>query len=133
MLNNVDAMTVEIVRAQLDRASQDRVQLQSIPLWRHLARETEKVLHDLLGPLRLLQDHAQVLAGCLRQFRIFHQQVGKTQNGRQGIVDLVGDTGNQLAYSSHFSACTSLSRNTAESVMSVNTAMMLVKMPCSSR
>ena len=54
MLNNVDAMTVEIVRAQLDRASQDRVQLQSIPLWRHLARETEKVLHDLLGPLRLL-------------------------------------------------------------------------------
>ena len=71
------------------------IQLQRLSLRRHLPRKAEQVLHDLLGALRLLQNYAQVFARALGHFRIFHQQVGKSQNGRQRIVDLVGYAGNQ--------------------------------------
>src|SRR6202035_3292373 len=45
-----------------------------------LAREAEQVLYDLLGALRLLQNHPQVFPGALRHLSIFHKQVCEAQN-----------------------------------------------------
>ncbi len=71
-------------------------------LRRHLAGEAEQVLHDLLGALRLLQNHAHVFTGGLGQVGILHQQIGEAQNRGQRIVHFVSDAGNQLADRRHF-------------------------------
>ena len=52
VLDDIDAVTVEIVRTQLNGAPQNKIQLHRIALRWHLAREAEQVLHDLLGTLR---------------------------------------------------------------------------------
>jgi hypothetical protein len=59
MFDDFHSVTVEVVRTQLDGAAQDQVELHGIALRRHLAGKAEQVLHDLLGALRLLQDHAK--------------------------------------------------------------------------
>ena len=91
MLHDLDPVAVEVIGAQLDSAAQDAVQLHGLALGRHLAGKAEQVLHDLLGALRFLQDDAKVFAGRFRHVGVFHQQVGKAENGRQRIVYLVCD------------------------------------------
>jgi hypothetical protein len=83
-------------------ALQDRVELHGLALGRHLPGKAEQVLHDLLGALRFLQNHAQIAARAFRDLGIFHQQVGKSEDGGKGIVDFVGDAGDQLPNGSHF-------------------------------
>ena len=62
----------------------------------------QQILHNLLRPLRLLQNHAQVVARALRKVGILHQQVGETEDGGQRIVHLMRHAGNQLPYRRHF-------------------------------
>src|SRR5262249_28079298 len=61
----------------------------------------QEVLHDLLSPLCLLQDHTKIAANDLWKVFIVHQQVSKTQDSRKRIIDFVCYAGNQLAHSSH--------------------------------
>ena len=103
VLDHLDAVALEVVGAQLHGALQDGIQLHRLALRRHLAGKAEQILHDLLGALRLLQNHPQILARALRNFRILHQQVGKSQNGGERIVDFVGDAGDQLSDRRHLS------------------------------
>src|SRR5215831_7048936 len=44
LLRNRDPAAMEVVGAQLDRPLQDRVQLDRLALWRHLAGKAQKVL-----------------------------------------------------------------------------------------
>src|SRR6266849_4330427 len=57
-LDHIDAMTGEVIRAQLHSANENGVELHWFALRRILARETEQVLHDLLGALRFLKNHS---------------------------------------------------------------------------
>ena len=74
----------------------------SLALRRHLAGKAEQVLHDLLGALRFLQNHPQIAARAFRELGVFHQEVGESEDGGEGIVDFVGDAGDQLSDGSHF-------------------------------
>ncbi len=96
MFHDIDAVAVEVIGPQLDRPAQNRVQLHGVALRRHLAGKAEQVLHDLLGALGFLQDHAHILAGRLGQIGILHQQVGKSQNRGQRVVHFMGDAGDQI-------------------------------------
>src|SRR6516165_9350495 len=98
----LDTAAMEIIGAQLHGAVQDGVELDRLALRRHGTGEGEQVLHDLFGALRLLQDDAQVLAGALRYIGILEKQIGKAENRGKRVVDLMGDTGNQLAHGHHF-------------------------------
>ena len=70
MLDDFDAVAVEVVGTQLHGAAQDGIELHGAALRRHLAREAEQVLHDLLGALRFLQNHAHVFLRGLGQIGI---------------------------------------------------------------
>ena len=102
MFDDIDAVTVEVVRAQLDGAAQNQVELHGIALRRHLAGKAEQVLHDLFGALRFLQDDAQVFSRGVWQVGILQQQIGKAENRGQGIVYFVGDAGDELSDGCHF-------------------------------
>lgn len=102
MLDYIDAMTIEVVRAQLDGAAQDRIQLQSIALWRHLASEAKQVLDDLLGALCFLKNDAKIFACAFGEIGILHEQVREAEDRREGVVNLMRDTGDQLTDCSHF-------------------------------
>ena len=93
---------MEVVGPKLDRPLQDRVQLNRLALRRHLARKAQKILNDLLGSLRFLQDHPQILARAVGQVGVFHEQIGKSKDRRQRIVDLVSHARNQLTDGCHF-------------------------------
>ena len=69
---------LQVVRTQLDCPLQDCVQLDRFALRRHLAGEAQQILHNLLGPLRLLQNYTQIFACALRDLGIFQQQVCKS-------------------------------------------------------
>src|ERR1700691_2408809 len=101
MFYDVNSVTVEIVRSQLDSAAQYEVELDRIALRRHLPREAEQVLHDLLGALRLLQNHSQIFPRTLRNLGILHEQVGEAENRRQRIVHFVSDAGDELSDRRH--------------------------------
>src|SRR5208337_481460 len=100
--DHLNAVADEIVRAQVHGALQDGVELHGLALRRHLAGKAEQVLHDLLGALRFLQNHAQIAAGAIGEFGVFHQEVGESEDGGEGIVDFVGDAGDQLSDGRHF-------------------------------
>src|SRR5581483_2795389 len=72
VLHHLDAVTGEIVSAQLNGAGENGIELQWPALGWHLARETEKVLYDLLGTLSLLQDDPQILFCLGRDSRVLH-------------------------------------------------------------
>src|SRR5258708_9013712 len=99
--DHVDTVTDEVVRAQVHRALQDGVELNELAVGRHLAGKAEQVLHDLLGALRFLQNHTQISARALGALGAFHQEVGESEDGGEGIVDFVGDAGDQLSHGSH--------------------------------
>src|ERR1043166_3504788 len=101
-LHNLHAVIGKVIRAQGDGLAQNVVDLERLALRRALAGKTQQVLHDLLGALRLFQDHLQILAGAARDFRILHEQVGKSHDGRERVVDLMGHAGDKLADGSHF-------------------------------
>src|SRR5262249_39900870 len=101
-LHHFHAMVGEIVGTESDRLAQNIVDLQRLPLRRPLPRKAQQVLYDFLGALRFFQNHLQVLAGAARHFRILHQQVGKSHDGRQRVVDFVGHAGDQLSHRRHF-------------------------------
>ncbi len=98
----IHAVTVEVVRAKLDGAAQNLIELHGVALRRHLPGKAQQILHDLLGALRFLQDDAQIFARRLRNRGIFHQQVGKPENRSERIIHFVRDAGNQLPYRRHF-------------------------------
>src|SRR5208337_772388 len=99
--DHLNAVADEIVRAQVHGALQDGVELNRLALRRHLAGKAEQVLHDLLGALRFLQNHPQIAARAFREFGVFHQEIGESEDGGEGIVDFVGDAGDQLSDGSH--------------------------------
>src|SRR6266853_3674441 len=100
--DHLNAVTDEVVRAQVYGALQDGVELDELALRRHLTGKAEEVLYDLLGALRLLQNHAQIAARAFGEFGIFHQEVRESEDRGEGIVDFVGDAGDQLSDGSHF-------------------------------
>jgi len=101
MLDDFDSVAVEIVGAELDGPAQDQIQLQGVSLRRHLPRETQQVLNDLLGALGLLENHPQIFAGTFREVGIFEEQVGESQDRGEGIVHLMRYAGDQVANRSH--------------------------------
>src|ERR1700687_983048 len=102
MFDHLNAVTDEVVRAQVHGALQDGVELNELALWWHLAGKAEQILYDLLGALRLLQNHTQIATRAFGELGIFHQEVGESEDGGEGIVDFVGDAGDQLSDGSHF-------------------------------
>ncbi len=100
--DHLNAVTDEVIRAQVHGALQDGVELDKLALRRHLAGKAEQVLYDLLGALRLLQNHAQIAARAFGEFGVFHQEVGESKDRGEGVVDFVGDAGDQLSDSRHF-------------------------------
>src|ERR1039458_2981488 len=100
--DHLNAVTDEVVGAQVDGALQDGVDLHGLALRRHLAGKAEQVLHDLLGALGFLQNDAQIAARAFGEFGVFHQEVGKSEDGGERIVDFVGDAGDQLSNGRHF-------------------------------
>ena len=80
VLDDVDAVAVEVVGTQLNGAAKNQIELDSIALRRHLAGEAEQVLHDLLGALRFLQNDAKIFARSFGQFGIFEKQIGEAEN-----------------------------------------------------
>ena len=83
-------------------ALQDGVDLNRLALRRHLAGKAEQVLHNPLGALRFLENHAEIAAGALGEFGVFHQEIGESEDGGEGIVNFVGDAGDQLSNGRHF-------------------------------
>ena len=81
-LDNLHAVAGEIVGAQREGAAHDHIQLHQVALRRHLPREAQQVLHNLLGALRFLQDDAQIFLGVRRDLGAFQQQVGKARAPR---------------------------------------------------
>src|SRR6202035_4869572 len=81
---------------------EDEVELHRIALRRHLPGKAEKVLHDLFGALRLLQDHAQIFPGSFWKLGIIEEQVGKAEDRGQRIIYLVSHAGNELSNRRHF-------------------------------
>ena len=63
VFDDVDAVAVEVVRTQLNRATKNYIDLHRVALGRHLAGKAEQILHDLFGALGFLQDDAEILAG----------------------------------------------------------------------
>src|SRR5579863_4400466 len=102
LLGDLDTPAVEVVGAQLHRAAENGIELDWPALRRHLTSEAQQILHDLLGPLRLLQNDAQVFPGALGNFRILHEEVGKTENRGERVVDFMSDAGDELAHRGHF-------------------------------
>src|ERR1019366_4440966 len=100
--DHLNAVTDEVVRAQVHGALQDGVELNELALRWHLAGKAEQVLHDLLGALRFLQNHPQIAPRAFGELGVFHQEVGESEDGGEGIVDFVGDAGDQLSDGSHF-------------------------------
>ena len=96
-----DPTVSKVVGAQQQGPPDQVVDLHGLALRRHLARKTQQVLDNLLGPLSLVDDDLELAARGLRHPRLLHQQIGEAQDGGQRIVDLVGNSGNQLADRSH--------------------------------
>src|SRR5208282_4233125 len=90
VFDHLNAVTDEVVRTQVHGALQDGVELKRLALRRHLAGKAEQVLHDLLGALRFLENHAQLAASAFGDLGVFHQEVGESEDGGEGIVDFVG-------------------------------------------
>ena len=101
MFDHLNAVTDEVVRTQVDGALQDGVELKREALRRHLAGKAEQVLHDLLGALRFLENHSQIAAGAFGDLGVGQQEVGESEDGGEGIVDFVGDAGDQLSDGRH--------------------------------
>ena len=102
LLAHFNAMTGKIVAAQFDGLPQDVIQVDGFPLGRPLPCKAEQVLDDFFGALRFMKDDLQVLAGRRWHVRIFEQQVRKTENRGERIIDLMRDAGNQAPDGSHF-------------------------------
>ena len=100
--DHLNAVTDEVVRTQVQSALQDGIKLDGLALRRPLAGKAEQILHDLLGALRFLQNHPQIAARAFGEFGIFHQEVGESEYGGQGIVDFVRDARDQLPDGCHF-------------------------------
>src|ERR1035437_5345500 len=100
--DHLNAVTDEVIRTQVHGALQNGVELHQLALRRHLAGKAEQVLHDLFGALRFLQNHPQIAPRAFGKLGIFHQEVGESEDGREGIVDFVGDARDQLSDGRHF-------------------------------
>src|SRR6266852_6055587 len=89
--DHLNAVTDEVVRAQVYGALQDGVELDELALRWHLTGKAEEVLYDLLGALRLLQNHAQIAARAFGELGILHQEVGESKDRGERIVDFGHD------------------------------------------
>src|ERR1700693_4099328 len=91
--DNLHAMAGKIVTAQLDGLAENCVYLHGFTLRWSLPGETQQILHDFFGSLRLLQNDLQIFARRGGNFGIFEEQVGEPQNRGQRIVDFMRDAG----------------------------------------
>ena len=62
-----------------------------------LASETQKILHDAVGALRLLVELFRILDPLLAHLPAGGQQLAVAQNGRKRVVQFMGDNGYELS------------------------------------
>src|SRR6267154_1880783 len=101
-LNDFYSVTGEIVTSELDGLPQHVIDLHQLALYRTLPRETQQILHDVLGALRFLQDDLQIFARVFWGLRILKKEIGEAKNRRPRVIDLVSPSGNQAANGCHF-------------------------------
>src|SRR5258706_1704599 len=87
----------QIQRSQLHRIGGHRVDVDQRAFRRHLPRESQQIRHQRLRATRLIANLPRRGASLLRQCRIIRQQIRKTQNRRQRVVDLMRRARRQLA------------------------------------
>ncbi|PYP12690.1 MAG: hypothetical protein DMD56_03130 [Gemmatimonadetes bacterium] len=63
-----------------------------------LTREGEQVPHDPSRAIRLLVNHAQVPPILRAELLLLEQELGQPRDRRQGVVELVRHTGDELAH-----------------------------------
>ena len=111
MLDDVDAVTVEIVGAQLDGPPQDQrsvaAALRCGGIWRAKLSRFCTICLVRCASCRITRRSLRAVSGSLG---ILHQEIGEAQNRSERIVDFMGDAGDQLPTAAIFSACTNLSR-----------------------
>src|SRR5216684_3553440 len=99
---NLYAVAGKIVGAQFDRLAQHDVDLHRLPAGRGLTRKAEQVVYNFFRALRLQQDDLEIVFRLLGYSRIFQEQIRKTDNSRQRVINLVRDARDQLADGGHF-------------------------------
>ncbi len=99
-------MARKIIAAQFDRLPQNAVHLHELPLHRPLSREAQQILHDIFGPLRLLQNNLQIFPRRNRYLGILQQQIRKTQYRRQRVIHFMRHARDQPPNRRHlFAVC----------------------------
>ena len=63
IFRDLHTMTRKVIAAQLDRLPQHRIDVHQFALHRPLPRKAQEILHDVLRPLRLLQNNLPIFAG----------------------------------------------------------------------
>jgi len=85
VFDDFHAMTVEVIRAQLDGAAQDRFELHGLLLRRHLAGKAEQVLQICLVRCASCRMTRRSFRRRLWNLRILHEQVGKPRIAVSGL------------------------------------------------
>ncbi len=117
MLLHLDLVHPEVVGLQLERFLDDAVETEEPSLRRMLAGEGEKVLDDLRHAAGLGVDGLQAPL-ALRSDYGAHEHVAVAHDGRQGVVDLVGHPGDQLAKGGHLLSLEQLIHRSVQSLVS---------------
>ncbi len=61
-----------------------------------LPRESQEILDDVRCPLRFFLDDRKRLSECRGHIGDFSQEIRESHDGGEGVVEIVGDTGNEL-------------------------------------
>ena len=90
--NQLDVIHAKLVALQVHRLFDEFVDADDFPLFRFLAAEGEKVLHQVGCPLRLLDDGVD---GSFigRASPAEGEQLRMAENGSQRVIDFMGDAG----------------------------------------
>ncbi len=92
----VDLAEPQLVADEGSGALRDVVEIHVAHVGRALASEREQIPHDARRALGLFVNHAQVIAVPRRRAGLLHEELGKTRDGGQGVVQLVGHAGDEL-------------------------------------
>ena len=91
------ALEREVGILELQRAPDDLVDVDGAPLRRTLPRECQQLADDPRGPAALALDRAGALPRRVGERVVGAEQLGRHQDRRQRVVELVGDAGQQRA------------------------------------
>ena len=105
--------------AQLDRGRErgpqqgehfrnEEGELDRLPRLFGLAAEEENLLHELFGPHASGEDPLEMLAGAASRRHLLQRQLAIPQDGRQDIIEIVGDPTGQRADGFHLLRLTQL-------------------------